>query len=328
MSASVSRWAMIGTGWMASNIAGDFQLTESVELTTIVSRTHEKGVKFAAEWDIPDVISDLDELWAAPGVDGVYIATPHPAHFAAARAAIQAGKHVLIEKPMTMTSNQGRELADLAKGAGVFLMEAMWMRFSPVIRKAQEVIASGDIGAVRHVEATFGFSVPFDPESRMWNRELGGGTTLDQGVYTITLAHLILGVPSAVVGRGTIADTGVDSEAAVLLSFPGGEQALLATSMTTLFPQKAAICGTDGQIDIDAPFWAPTSLKVMRSDPTDPPLRTDTFDFPREGNGYVPMLRAVGQAIADGHTEHELHPLATTISVMETMEEVMRQISA
>jgi len=253
MNAPTTRWAMIGTGAMAVNIVRDFQLTENVELTTVVSRSLEKGAQFAAEWGIPRVVTDLADLWADPDIDVVYIATPHPAHFAAAKAAIHAGKHVLVEKPMTMTATQAEELADLAGRAEVFLMEAMWMRFSPVIQKAHQLAATGAIGTVRYVEASFGFPFPRDPESRMWNPELGGGTTLDQGIYTLTLPYMTFGIPSSITAKGAFTDSGVDSEASVLLTFPGGQQAQLASSMTTFLPLSASICGTAGRITIERP---------------------------------------------------------------------------
>ncbi len=296
MNEPATRWAMIGIGAMAVNIVRDFQLTENVELTTVVSRSPEKGAKFVAEWGIPNLVTDLADLWADPDIDVVYIATPHPAHFAAAKAAIHAGKHVLVEKPMTMTAAQAEELADSAGRAGVFLMEAMWMRFSPVIQKAHQLAATGAIGTVRYVEASFGFPFPQDPESRMWNPELGGGTTLDQGIYTLTLPYMTFGIPSTITATGTITDSGVDSEASVLLTFPGGQQAQLASSMTTVLPLSASICGTAGRITIEPPFWSPTTITVTQPDANSETFfRNESIDFTKEGNGYAPMLRAVGQ---------------------------------
>ena len=200
------------------------------------------------------------------------------------------------------------------------------MRFSPVIQRVHQLAATGAIGTVRYVEASFGFPFRQDPESRMWNPELGGGTTLDQGIYPLTLPYMTFGIPSSITATGTFTD-GVDSEASVLLTFPGGQQAQLASSMTTFLPSSASICGSAGKITIEPPFWDPTSFKLTLPDATSETfLRTESIDFTKEGNGYVPMLRAVGQAIADGRTEHELHPTAATISVLETMEEILRQI--
>jgi predicted dehydrogenase len=171
------------------------------------------------------------------------------------------------------------------------------------------------------VQATFGVPFPQDPEGRMWKPELGGGSTLDQGIYTITIPYLLLGKPSSIIARGTLSDAGADAEAAVMLGFSGGEQAQLSTSMTALLPLTASICGSAGQITIWAPFWGTEGFTLTRSDFT-----SQEFADPKEGAGYVPMLRAVGQAIAEGCIEHEILPLNDTIAVLEIMEEVIRQI--
>lgn len=224
MAPDVTRWAMIGTGGMASVIARDFELTENVELTTVASRTLEKGQAFAAEWRIPNVVVELDDLWAAPDVDVVYIATPHSEHFSMAKMAMEAGKHVVVEKPLTMTSGEARTLARLALDADVFLMEAMWTRFNPSIRRAVQLVEEGAIGEVRNVVATVGFAFAYDPEDRMWNAELGAGSVLDQGVYCATLAQLFLGRPTSIEARGQLLDTGVDTESTMLFGYPNGAE--------------------------------------------------------------------------------------------------------
>ena len=316
-----TRWAMIGTGDMAGRIVEDFQRTENIALTTVASRSADNAAKFAATWGIPHAASTIEDVWAAADIDAVYIATPHPAHFGLAKAAIGAGKHVLVEKPITMTAAQARELGELARRSGVFLMEAMWTRFVPAIRKVQELVRAGEIGEVRSVQASFGFRFPFDPENRLWKAELGGGSTLDQGVYTVTIPYLLLGKPTSVDAWGTLTDAGVDSESTILMGFARGERAFASTSMTTFLPISAAIGGTTGQITLDPPFWSATGFTVHHDDFT-----KDEFSFPQEGNGYVPMLRAVSAAILSGQTEHELNPLADTIEVLEIIEEAVRQI--
>ena len=323
-----TRWALIGTGGMALNIIRDFGLAENVELTTVVSRSPEKGAAFAAEWGVPNIVTDYDELWASPDIDVVYIATPHPSHHGQAKAAIAAGKHVLVEKPITMTVAEAVELRDLAGATGVFLMEAMWTRFNPVVRKVQELVAAGAVGDPRVAFASFGIPVPFDPESRLWNADLGGGSMLDQGVYPITWAHLMFGAPSSISARGTMTPTGVDTQATILLGYPNGQEAILNCSMTTFLPLTASISGTAGQITLDPPFWGTTGYKVMQLDLAKRSLGDEHVDVPTEGRGYVPMLRAVSQAILDGRREHPLCTLSDTIAVMEVVEEVLGQLKA
>jgi predicted dehydrogenase len=319
MTTGSTRWALIGTGGMALNIIEDFHLTENVVLTTVVSRSPEKAAAFAAEWGIPSFVSDYEDALTSSEVDVVYIATPHPSHFDLAERAIAAGKHVLVEKPMTMTAADAEELGDLARGAGVFLMEAMWTRFNPVIRKAQELVAAGQIGIPRAAQATFGAAFPFDPDNRLWNPELGGGTVLDQGVYLLTWAHIFFGPPSSVTARGAVTEAGVDSEATILLGYANGEQVTLGSSMTAFLPMTASVGGPSGQIIVDAPFWASDGYTVAS-------FSREHFDVPIEGRGYLPMLRAVSQAILDGMTEHPLCLVADTVAVLHTVDEVLRQI--
>jgi predicted dehydrogenase len=316
-----TRWAMIGTGGMALRIIRDFKRTEGVELTTIVSRSREKGLSFAAQWEIPNVVTDLERLWETPSIDVVYVATPNSEHYRLARAAIQAHKHVVVEKPITMTSAQARDLVALARAAGVFLMEAMWTRFNPTILKVQDVIHAGRIGDVRNVLSVLGFPIPYEPENRMWDPNLGGGGILDLGVYCVTLANLFLGSPSSVVARGRLFETGVDLEASVFLGYPGGKTAIVATSMMAMLTMPGTICGTLGQIVLDSYVWSPTGYRVVSADNLE-----EHFEVPMEGSGYVPMLRAASQAVLDGRMEHQLNPLSGTIGVMDVLDEVVRQL--
>lgn len=321
MPSEVTRWAMIGTGGMASVIGRDFQLTENVTLTTIASRTLEKGQAFADRWQVPKVVVNLEELWASSEIDVVYVATPHSEHFPMAKMAIEAGKHVVVEKPLAMTSSEGRELALLAQNAGVFLMEAMWTRFNPAIRLAVELVRAGKIGEVRTVQASVGFAFPYEPEDRMWNPALGAGSVLDQGVYTLTLADLFLGNPESTVARGHILDSGVDTESAALLGYSSGASALLSTSITAFLPMEATVSGTNGQIALDPISWSPPGFTLKRAD-----FSQQRFEIPTEGSGYVPMLRAASQTVLDGRLEHELNPLSGTIAVLDIVDSMLLQI--
>ena len=321
MSPGVTRWAMIGTGGMASVIARDFALTENVDLTTIVSRTVEKGQTFADEWGIPTVVTHLEQLWDMPDVDVVYVATPHSEHFSMAKMAIEAGKSVVVEKPLAMSSKDARELARLAQSAKVFLMEAMWTRFNPAIHRAVQLVQEGEIGEVRNVVATVGFAFPYDPEDRMWNPALGAGSVLDQGVYPVTLANLFLGRSESIQARGQISDTGVDTESTMLLGYGNGATALLATSITAFLSMEATISGTKGQIVLDPISWAPPGFTLKAAD-----FSQRRFDAPPEGSGYVPMIRAASEAVIAGSLEHEMNPLSESVAVLELLDAALEQM--
>ncbi len=316
----VTRFGMIGYGWMGDAIAGDFALAEGVELIALGARAPERARAWAAERGIPSVVS-VGELLTRDDVDVVYIATPHHNHAELALAAIGAGKNVLVEKAFTTTLDEATTVVNTARDAGVFLMEAMWTRFNPAIRQIVDLLADRAIGEPRTVIASFGFPVP-QGDHRLWDATRAGGSLLDQGVYPLTIAQLVFGQPETVAATGSRLgydgrDSGVDTELAILLGYEGGQQAILATSIRTQLPLTAAIGGSAGLVEIAEAFWSDTSYAVRRPDRS-----RESHTAPKQGNGYVPMLRAVHEAVSKGWLEHPLSPHAETLSLMRTVDRV------
>jgi predicted dehydrogenase len=317
---------MVGTGLMLRLIGHDFRLTDNVDLQVIVSRTRARADASAAEYGVPEGSDDFEAVLRRDDIDVIYVATPHPLHFPMAKAALEAGKHVLVEKPMTMNAADTRELSAIATREGRFLMEAMWTAFNPAIIELRRRVAEGAIGEPALVEANFCTAPPFDPESRIFAKDLGGGSVLDQGVYTLSLAHMLFGKPTRVVAVG-VAEHEIDLEATVLLEFPGNKRAVCASSLRGLSPLSAFVTGSTGGIDIPGAFWNASGFKQFVADGGSTAV-VDEFTYEREGSGYVPMLRAAGQAILDGKLQHELRTHAESIAVAETMDEVLRQVLA
>lgn len=322
-----TRWAVVGTGGIVRATLPDLRLTENVEVAAVVSRTRAGAEAFAAEWGIARAYSDYAEMLADPDIDVVYIGTPHGTHFGLTAQAIAAGKHVLCEKAFTVDAAQARELAALARAAGVFVMEAMWMKFSPAVRRMHEIVAAGAIGEVRSVQAAFGFPSTEESAGRLWAPELGGGALLDVGIYPITLAREFLGQPVEVVARGEIRENGVDASAFMTLTSAGGGVAQLATSITTALAQGASVGGTDGVIELDAPFWASAGLTVTRGMGEGHPV-SERIELATEGAGYVPMFRAVSEAVLTGRIEHDRHTLDDTVAVLDTIDRVRELLMA
>jgi predicted dehydrogenase len=325
MTNSQVRWAIVGTGGIGRRTVGDLRLCDTARITAVASRTHDAAAAFAAEQAIPHAFGDYARLLASGELDAVYIGTPHGTHHAYASAALRAGKHVLCEKPLTMTADEARDLGRLARENGVFLMEAMWTKFSPAVQRAIELVQAGTIGEPRFFQAGLGYPVPADGPPRFWDAALGGGALYDMGVYTIALAQLFFGVPDAVSASGIIRDDGVDLHAAYLLDFPSGATAQLATSITFFVPPRGWLGGTKGSITFDEPLFSPGSIRVMTGKPPGPPT-VDDLAFPKEGAGYVPMFRAVNEAILAGRLEHPTHPISATVEVLETMELVRARL--
>jgi len=168
---------------------------------------------------------------------------------------LNAGKATLIEKPFTINAREASELAQRSRELNVFLMEAMWTRFTPVISKLRELAKSGAIGEPRMLSADFGFRAGVNPEGRLFNPELGGGALLDVGVYTISLASMLFGAPTAVTGLATLGETGVDEQAAMIMAYGKGELAVLSTAIRTNTVHEAILYGTEGRMRVDSPWW-------------------------------------------------------------------------
>ncbi|MBQ0960923.1 Gfo/Idh/MocA family oxidoreductase [Ideonella sp. 4Y11] len=321
------RWAVVGSGGIARRTVGDLRLCEDAQVVAICSRSRERAEAFAQAHGLPLAFDDFARLCASDQVDALYIGTPHATHFALASQALRAGKHVLCEKPMTMTADETRELGRLARAQGVFLMEAMWMKFSPAMRRAAELVDAGAIGEPRLLQAGLGYPVPPDGPARFWDPALGGGALYDMGVYTITLAQMFLGELAEISVTGTMRPDGVDLEQAITLRYTSGALAQLATSITTLIPPRGWLGGRRGAIDFKEPLFSPAGFKLVTGQPPAPPTVED-LDFPREGAGYVPMFRAVNAAIREGATGHPLHPVEATAEVLSIMQTIQAELAA
>lgn len=314
------RWGIVGTGGIARRTVGDLRATSGCEVAAVASRSQGTADAFAAEHGIPQAFGDRAAMLGSGAVDAVYIGTPHTTHYAIAREAIVAGKHVVCEKPLTMTSAEAEELGELARQHGVLLLEGMWMSFSPAMRRMLEILRSGEIGTPRILQAGLGFAVP-QQARRYWDPELGGGALFDMGVYAITLASLVLGDVVGVEAQGHLQDDGVDLEEAVTLRFEGGGIAQLLTSIVSFVPPRGWIGGTKGSIDLGERLFSPSSLRVAVGRPPAPPEVRDE-EFEQEGAGYVPMFRGALEAIRAGDVEHPVHPHSRTVEVLRTMEAV------
>lgn len=321
-STGVTRWAVVGAGFMLQLIARDFALTENVRLQVVVSRDRDRAVSAAAAHGIPEASDDLAAVLSRDDIDVVYVATPHSEHARVARAALDAGKSVLVEKPMTTSAAETRALCATAQERGLFLMEAMWTAFAPAVVDLRRRVGAGEIGEALHLTASFCLAFSSDG-GRLWDPKLGGGTTLDQGVYGLSLAHMVLGRPTSVMAMGTM--RAVDEEAVVVLDHARGARAVCTSSMRAHGQTSAVVAGTSGSIEVPGPFWAADRL-LLRPGAALAAAPAEEIVHEREGAGYVPMLRAVSDAVLAGGTEHPLRSHADSIAVAETMDRVLAQL--
>ena len=194
------KWGVIGTGKIAHTFATALKHCERAELCGVASRTSEKAKAFADEFGFENYYGSYADFAENCNAEIVYIATPMASHFADAKLCIENGKNVLCEKSLTLNSTQTEELLALAKEKGVFFMEAMWMKCRPVYRKMKEWIASGLIGSIEYIKADFSNFIPYNENDRLFRADCGGGCLLDLGIYPLTLAHDLLGMPDEING--------------------------------------------------------------------------------------------------------------------------------
>jgi predicted dehydrogenase len=315
------RWGIAGPGRIAEKVVEDFAVVDGARATAVGSRSLERAQSFADRHGLDRAFGSYAELMSDPDVDVVYIATPHPQHAAVARAAILAGKAVLVEKAFTATSAGAADVIDLARSRQTFVMEAMWTRFQPAVVHMQELIADGAIGEVRSVQADLGVQRAFDPQDRLFALELGGGALLDLGVYVVSFAQMILGAPSSVMVVGSLFPTGVDAEAALLLGYADGRSALLTTSLRNELPGQARVFGTDGWIDVLPRFHHPETIVLHRSD-----REPETVVRPRLGAGYAHQLIEVNECLRAGRTESAVMPLDDTLAVQHVLQQAADQL--
>jgi predicted dehydrogenase len=314
------RWGIIGTGNIAKQFARGLAVLPDAELIAVGSRTKASAEAFAELFDVPHRHASYEALARDPKVDAVYIATPHSLHRENSLLCLGAGKAVLCEKPFAINAAEAAEVINLAREKGLFLMEAMWSRFFPLMKKVRQLLADGVIGQVQMLAADFGFQARFDPSSRLFNPELGGGALLDVGVYVVSLASMVFGPPARIVSMAHLGQTGVDEQAAVILGYKGGQLALLSTAVRTTTPQEATLMGTHGQMRVHSRWWMPSRLTLSVSGQGD-----KLIEIPFTGNGYNYEAVEVMDCLRSGKLESDVMPLDETLSIVQTMDQIRAQ---
>jgi predicted dehydrogenase len=281
-------------------------------LYAVAAREADRSASFAAQFGASHSYGDYRSLVEDPDVDIVYIATTHPFHREQALMAIEAGKHVLVEKPLALNAADAREVLTAARRKGVFAMEAVWMRANPLILNAHELVTRGVIGDLVAVHADFSIEVAFDPRHRLYDLSNGGGALLDLGIYPMHLAWLFLGHPDFQQVLGTLSPTGSDAIVALQWGYTSGAVAQLRCATTAWTPGRATIAGSTGSISVEPWFLNPERLVVTTSE----------GESRVEGGGttYGPQIEEVERCLREGLLESPLAPHADTIGVLEQID--------
>ena len=308
------KWGILGPGSISHKFAVGLQSAPNAELAAVGSRDLARAQAFASKFDATAAYGSYADLVADPEVDAVYIGTPHSFHKAHSILCMNAGKHVLCEKPFAINANEAREMVAVARANDVVLMEAMWSRFLPTLVKVRELLAQGAIGDVRMISADFGFRTRVNPAGRLFDPALGGGALLDVGIYPLSLAYMIFGKPTRLASMADIGSTGIDEQSAFILGYDGGQMAICSTAVRTNTPHEATIMGSEGMIKIHAPWWISSQISVNRGGDE------QVYDLPFLGNGYTHEAIEVGNLIRSGQLESDIMPLDESVQIMETMD--------
>jgi predicted dehydrogenase len=313
------RWGILGAGGIAKQQVSDMQL-HGFTIEAVGARDLAKAQSFADEFGIPRAHGSYEELAADPEIDAIYVATIHPTHAEAARIALEGGKHVLVEKPFTIDAAEARSIVELAAEKNLVILEAMWTRWLPHMVRIREILAEGLLGDVRVVLADH--EQNNGENERMKRLELGGGALLDLGIYPVSFAWDVFGAPSSVIASATLTEAGVDQETAIILGYPSGAHAVLQTQMTGTGPNRAAIVGRQGRIEIE-PVWY-NVVGFTRYDADDQVV--ERFDEKVEGRGMHFQAAELERIVASGELAGDILPPAESVAIMETLDEVRRQI--
>jgi predicted dehydrogenase len=320
----VLRWGVMGPGGIAGSFVRSLQAETDQRIVAVGSRALERAEEFAGRHGIERAYGGYEEVATDPDVDIVYVSTPHTGHRDLALMAIAAGKHVLVEKPIGVSLDDAREIADAARSAGVFAMEAMWSRFLPQTSVISQLLRDDVLGDLRLVTVDFSALFPYDPGNRLFDPALGGGVMLDLGVYTAWFCNFVLGEPLSVTAIGSLAPTGVDAQAVVTLGYEGDEQAVFTAGGFAVGTQSAVITGHEARIEVDR-FWRPSGFTLIAGDRR---LRYDDPYGPEWDHGLAYQAAAVAADIAEGRTESSLHSLDDTMAIMRVLEESRLQLGA
>ncbi|MFP4323767.1 MAG: Gfo/Idh/MocA family protein [Anaerolineales bacterium] len=317
LSSQTIRWGILSTGSIAAEFAQGLSVLPDAHLAAVGSRSQDSADAFGARFGIPQRYDSYEALATDPDVDVIYIGTPHPFHYENTMLCLEAGKHVLCEKPFALNAKQAEAMRAKAQERGLFLMEAMWMRFIPATARALELVIAGEIGNVQMVRASFGFNPPYDPQSRLFDPALGGGALLDIGVYPLTFANIFMGPFQTLTGVATLGSTGVDESLSLSARDHAGAVASLSASLRTYMANDAYIEGDAGRLRIHANFWHSQHLTL-----TPQGGKPREIPVPMDGNGYNYEAAEVMRCLRAGETESATWPLDTTVNIMRQMDDL------
>ncbi|MGM0566959.1 MAG: Gfo/Idh/MocA family protein [Bacteroidota bacterium] len=314
------KWGIIGLGQIAHKFAADLMLSNDAVLHGVASRELNKARLFAKKFKSIKHYDSYEALANDSDIDVIYIATPHVFHFENTMMCLRKGKAVLCEKPMGMNADEVNIMVQEAKSRNLYLMEGIWTRFIPATEKLIEILNQKIIGEVFSVRADFGFKGDFNPESRLYNKKLGGGSLLDIGIYPVYLSLLTLGIAKDLKAMARMTQTGVDSYCSMLFNYENGSKAILESTTEANTPTEAFIYGSKGSIKLHSRFHHTEKLTISRNG------EKEILDIKYEGNGYIHEIKEANRCLINQEVESPKLPLKTSLNLISLIDRVKEEI--
>lgn len=315
-------WGIIGPGLIAAKFAESLHSIPNATLYAVASRSEGRGNRFSLTHGGDVVYDNYEELVNDPKVDGVYIASPHPFHHEQTLLTLNANKPVLCEKPFTVTHTDAQELVSLAKSKNLFLLEAMWTRFLPVMLEVKTRIENGEIGDIKFIQSNFCFGhLPRGKKERWLNPELAGGAILDLGIYNVSISQFLIGKnPIKITADGYIGNTGVDESTTVILRYDEDVISTFHVSINVTSSNIMEIFGTKGKITIHETFNDTTAATISKGG------KDEKISIPFMGNGFEYQAIEMQRCIEEGLIESPNMNHADTLDNLRVMDEIRNQI--
>jgi len=321
------RWGIIGPGEIADRFVSSVQRFTGQRIVAVASRDFNRASAFAQKHAIAKVFGSYDELFADPEIDAVYVSTRQHAHKDPVIAAIKAGKHVLVEKPIASTNEDAQAILKAARLANVLVMEALWSLYLPQAYIVRELIADEVLGKIRYVQADLGQDQ--SKALRMWEPN-GGGASHDMGVYPVSFIRSITGAsPRGITSAGSLSDRGVDVELNMLLSYQNGITALASCSMLANTRTSAWVDGAAGSLEVLAPFPVPTTLNILAPEFNPRVVASWTDRSEIQGHdGLCYQATAFADFVSQGLTDSPIRSLDEAAKDIELLTVARHQIGA
>ncbi len=314
------KWGIIGCGKIAHKFAEDICSLTNATLFAVASRDLNKAQAFGNTYEAQICYGNYEELAKDSNIDIIYIATPHVFHYENTLMCLKNKKAVLCEKPFAMSTDQVLEMIAVAKQNQVFLMEALWTYFLPHYQYVLGLLESKELGKIKNLKADFGFATSFDPEGRLFNKKLGGGSVLDVGIYPLFAALTILGYPEDIKGKATFGKTGVDETCTMQLLYKNGVTASLFSAITQKTNTEAIITLENGTIIINSRFHEPSSVTLLKDG------KAELLEFEVNTNGYNFEAIHAQKMLLQNRTESTIMTFEKSIQLIQLLDAVRKEI--